>query len=120
MEGATDAKSAVEGAQRDLRRAREEKGESFTPRFFVSQDGRWVPKIGSVNVLSTSAPTSPCTQQRFAGRYSGGNQTDRELHLAGPIMIDNAWRMVARSLLHDPLLSMQQSVSVYWYIMRWL
>jgi hypothetical protein len=45
MEAATDAKSAVEDAQREMRRKREEAGESYEPRFFVHRDGRWMPKL---------------------------------------------------------------------------
>jgi hypothetical protein len=45
MEAATDAKTTVEDAQRELRRKREEGGEKFVPRFFELRDGRWVPKL---------------------------------------------------------------------------
>ncbi|OCH88964.1 Oxysterol-binding protein [Obba rivulosa] len=45
MEAATEAKTAVEESQRELRRKREESGERFVPRFFEQKDGRWVPKI---------------------------------------------------------------------------
>lgn len=46
MDAATDAKGAVEDAQREDRRKRDEKGETFVPRFFEKQsDGRWVPKF---------------------------------------------------------------------------
>ncbi|KAF8523108.1 hypothetical protein BU17DRAFT_43974 [Hysterangium stoloniferum] len=46
MERAQEAKSAVEDAQRDLRKQLEERGEKHTPRFFTQQsDGRWLPKI---------------------------------------------------------------------------
>ncbi|KZS90261.1 Oxysterol-binding protein [Sistotremastrum niveocremeum HHB9708] len=45
MEAATEAKSAVEDAQRDSRRQREENGEKHIPRFFELKDGRWQPKI---------------------------------------------------------------------------
>ncbi|KAL5534707.1 hypothetical protein ACEPAG_1171 [Sanghuangporus baumii] len=46
MDAATDAKCAVEDAQREDRRVRDEKGEVFVPRFFEKrEDGRWVPKI---------------------------------------------------------------------------
>jgi hypothetical protein len=51
MEAATDAKSAVEDAQREERRKLEEKGAKHVPRFFETRDGRWVPKI--------SLPTDP-------------------------------------------------------------
>lgn len=47
MERAQEAKSAVEDAQRDLRKKREERGEKHVPRFFSEgPDGRWLPKIG--------------------------------------------------------------------------
>ncbi|EJD04489.1 oxysterol-binding protein family [Fomitiporia mediterranea MF3/22] len=45
MDAATDAKCAVEDAQREDRRVRDEKGEKFVPRFFELKDGRWEPKI---------------------------------------------------------------------------
>ncbi|KAH7926205.1 Oxysterol-binding protein [Leucogyrophana mollusca] len=45
MEAATEAKSAVEDAQRELRRKREEGGDQYVPRFFEIRDGRWEPKI---------------------------------------------------------------------------
>ena len=45
MEKATEAKSAVEDVQRELRRKREESGAKHTPRFFEQKEGRWVPKI---------------------------------------------------------------------------
>jgi len=45
MEAATEAKTAVEDAQRELRRKREESGEQHVPRFFELRDGRWVPKL---------------------------------------------------------------------------
>jgi oxysterol-binding protein-related protein 8 len=48
MEKATEAKSAVEDAQRELRRKREESGEKHVPRFFEQKDGHWVPKIAWV------------------------------------------------------------------------
>lgn len=48
MEAATEAKSAVEDAQREMRRKMEESGEKYTPRFFQLVDGRWEPKLMSV------------------------------------------------------------------------
>ena len=45
MEAATDAKLAVEEAQRTQRRRMDESGERHAPRFFALQDGRWVPKL---------------------------------------------------------------------------
>lgn len=45
MEAATEAKAAVEDAQRDLRKKREESGEQHVPRFFENRNGRWVPKF---------------------------------------------------------------------------
>lgn len=48
MEAATRAKTAVEDAQRDLRRRRDESGEVFVPRFFELRDGRWYPKLRCV------------------------------------------------------------------------
>lgn len=51
MDKATDAKSAVEDAQREDRKKREEKGEKFVPRFFELKDGRWLPKFKYVYVI---------------------------------------------------------------------
>jgi hypothetical protein len=45
MEAATAAKTAVEDAQRESRRKREEAGERYVPRFFEYRDRRWVPKL---------------------------------------------------------------------------
>ncbi|KAJ7037427.1 hypothetical protein C8F04DRAFT_411205 [Mycena alexandri] len=45
MEAATDAKTAVEDAQREQRRKLEESGTKHVPRFFELRDGRWVPKL---------------------------------------------------------------------------
>ncbi|EIW86255.1 Oxysterol-binding protein [Coniophora puteana RWD-64-598 SS2] len=46
MDAATEAKSAVEDAQRELRRKREESGEQqYVPRFFEQRAGRWEPKL---------------------------------------------------------------------------
>ncbi|KAF9263051.1 Oxysterol-binding protein [Marasmius fiardii PR-910] len=45
MEAATEAKSAVEDAQREQRKRMEEKGEKHVPRFFELRDGRWHPKL---------------------------------------------------------------------------
>lgn len=48
MEAATEAKTAVEDAQREMRRKMEESGEKYTPRFFQLNNGRWEPKLKSV------------------------------------------------------------------------
>ncbi|KAF8887706.1 hypothetical protein BD779DRAFT_1525788 [Infundibulicybe gibba] len=45
MEAATEAKSAVEDAQREQRKKMTESGQQHVPRFFELQDGRWVPKL---------------------------------------------------------------------------
>ena len=45
MEAATEAKSAVEDAQREMRRKMEESGQKHAPRFFQLHDGRWQPKF---------------------------------------------------------------------------
>lgn len=51
MEAATEAKTAVEESQRELRRQREESGEHFVPRFFQQdREGRWGPKFTCVTV----------------------------------------------------------------------
>jgi oxysterol-binding protein-related protein 8 len=48
MDAATEAKTAVEDAQREARKKREEKGETHVPRFFELKDGHWRPKIRCV------------------------------------------------------------------------
>lgn len=45
MEAATDAKSAIEEAQREQRRKREQSGERHIPRFFELAEDRWIPKL---------------------------------------------------------------------------
>lgn len=55
MEAATEAKSAVEDAQRELRRRREERGEKFVPRFFELRGGRWEPKLSIPTDASSHA-----------------------------------------------------------------
>ena len=65
MEAATDAKLAVEDAQRIQRRKMEESGEKHVPRFFTLQDGRWVPKVEYVFSsipLTISLTLFPCTE----------------------------------------------------------
>lgn len=54
MEAATDAKSAVEDAQRESRKKLDESGKAHVPRFFVQKDGRWVPKLQCVFLLTES------------------------------------------------------------------
>lgn len=56
MDAATDAKSAVEDAQREERRKLEETGGTHVPRFFHLQDGRWLPKIRYVNLAKRHLP----------------------------------------------------------------
>jgi len=48
MEAATEAKTAVEDAQRESRKKREDGGEQYIPRFFEFKDGRWRPKISEL------------------------------------------------------------------------
>ncbi|KAG9310320.1 hypothetical protein JVU11DRAFT_9444 [Chiua virens] len=55
MEAATRAKTAVEDAQRDLRRRRDENGEVFVPRFFELRKGRWCPKLSIPQDASDTA-----------------------------------------------------------------
>lgn len=45
MERATVAKTAVEDAQREERKKREELGVDYVPRFFEKVDGHWIPKL---------------------------------------------------------------------------
>ena len=54
MDAATEAKTAVEDAQRETRRKREENGEQHIARYFDLQDGRWIPKIRWVLHEATS------------------------------------------------------------------
>ena len=57
MDAATEAKTAVEDAQRETRRNLEERGDTHVPRFFHLKDGRWVPKLACVP--PPSFPSSP-------------------------------------------------------------
>ncbi|KAI0809019.1 Oxysterol-binding protein [Irpex lacteus] len=57
MDAATEAKTAVEESQRELRRQREESGEEYIPRFFSqNKDGRWIPKF--------TVPTDPVVAEK--------------------------------------------------------
>ncbi|KAI0762357.1 Oxysterol-binding protein [Fomes fomentarius] len=49
MDAATEAKTAVEESQREVRKKMEERGEVHVPRFFHLKDGRWVPKLSLPN-----------------------------------------------------------------------
>ena len=51
MDAATEAKTAVEDAQREARRNMDERGVTHVPRFFHLKDGRWVPKLACVTDL---------------------------------------------------------------------
>lgn len=48
LDKATDAKSAIEDAQRQRSKEREEKGEPFKPRFFVQVGEKFVPKLDAL------------------------------------------------------------------------
>ncbi|KAG7090690.1 hypothetical protein E1B28_009787 [Marasmius oreades] len=61
MEAATDAKSAIEDAQREQRRMMEERGEKHIPRFFQWRDGRWQPKL--------KIPTDPSEATRIVQEW---------------------------------------------------
>ena len=45
MEAATESKAAVEDAQRDVAKQRDESGEKHVPRFFELRDGLWLAKL---------------------------------------------------------------------------
>ena len=55
MDAATEAKTAVEDAQRETRRNLEERGDTHVPRFFHLKDGRWVPKLACVSLYFSSS-----------------------------------------------------------------
>jgi len=58
MEAATDAKSAVEDAQREQRKTMEESGQKHVPRFFELREGRWEPRFtmpGEPKAATTAA-----------------------------------------------------------------
>jgi hypothetical protein len=46
LEAATEAKSAIEEAQRERAKTREEKGEAFEPRFFKLEGDEYRPRLG--------------------------------------------------------------------------
>ena len=53
MERATEAKTAVEERERELRRLREESGQQHVQRFFAqNKEGRWIPKFTCVSPIS--------------------------------------------------------------------
>ncbi|CAE7064611.1 unnamed protein product, partial [Rhizoctonia solani] len=70
MEAATDAKSAVENAQREAARKREETGVKHVPRFFEqNKAGQWVPKIlGGI-------PPDPDAAVKFVQEWIWSKQT---------------------------------------------
>jgi len=49
MEAATEAKSAIEDAQREARRKREESNQQHVPRFFQLVDDRWMPNLSTLS-----------------------------------------------------------------------
>ena len=59
MEAATEAKTAVEESQRELRKRREESGEKYVPRFFKLENNRWVPKFACVFFSLYPFPSFP-------------------------------------------------------------
>lgn len=48
LDAATDAKTAIEDAQREDTKAREERGETFVPRFFELRAGEYRPAFALV------------------------------------------------------------------------
>ena len=88
MERATEAKSAVEERERELRRLREESGQHHTQRFFAqNKDGRWIPKFTCVALLFFILPDldklylgtteSQATPQKPSSRCSNGSGRPR-------------------------------------------
>ncbi|KAF8707881.1 Oxysterol-binding protein, partial [Rhizoctonia solani] len=72
MEAATDAKSAVENAQREAARKREETGTKHVPRFFEqNKAGQWVPKILGGNGI----PSNPDAAVKFVEEWIWPKQT---------------------------------------------
>ncbi|KAK4705791.1 hydroxymethylbilane synthase, partial [Phenoliferia sp. Uapishka_3] len=60
LDAATDAKSAIEDSQRDTTKDRDEKGETFTSRFFVCKNGEWRPNF----TLPKASPKEQVTALR--------------------------------------------------------
>lgn len=58
LDAATDAKTAIEDAQRESARQREEKNEKFDPKYFVLEDDEWRPKIRCANSTAPAPDTS--------------------------------------------------------------
>lgn len=46
MDLATDSKTKIEDEQRQGARQREERGESWTPKFFALYEDQYIPKLG--------------------------------------------------------------------------
>lgn len=55
MEAATESKAAVEDAQREDAKKREESGEKYVSRYFEFRDGLWHARFQCVTL-----PPSPC------------------------------------------------------------
>ena len=70
MDAATEAKTAVEDAQRETRRNLEERGDTHVPRFFHLKDGRWVPKLACV-LSPLRPPLSPLPSFIFPLPFGG-------------------------------------------------
>ena len=76
MDAATEAKTAVEDAQRETRRNLEERGDTHVPRFFHLKDGRWVPKLACVPLppfLPSSFLSCFFLSYPFPGCFDGGD-----------------------------------------------
>jgi hypothetical protein len=82
MDAATEAKTLVEEAQREERKKRDESGEKHVPRFFVLQDGLWVPKF-SYGPFPPHHPFTHSTPlQHPTGTNEGGCRGGPEVDLA--------------------------------------
>ena len=110
MEAATEAKTAVEESQRELRRHREESGQKHVPRFFAMKGGRWIPKFTYVSLLLTSKKLTDecsyaCSMNRPPNETEEAVQAVQQWIWSSPSTLPSwtsSWRVyfpfVARSL----------------------
>lgn len=69
LDKATDNKTAIEDAQRQRVREREEKGETWTPRFFVQRGEKFYPKMDAL----PSEMQSEVVQKYFANHAAASS-----------------------------------------------
>jgi hypothetical protein len=116
MESATEAKSAVEDAQREQRKKMEESGQKHVPRFFELRDGRWEPRLTYASLLCTVFVflLTPLSQNTKRARSSdhGGAAMDIWVNIACYTCVCCISRRLTWLLTLDPHYSIF-SLSIY-------